>query len=558
MPKIEVSRSDLFALAGIEDPGDEKLARLLTVAKGELDDSDGDRLKIELNDTNRPDLWCVEGVARALKCHASGSRAHLSNLPPAEDEIRVDPGLRGIRPYVAAFKATGWTLSEDDVEALVAMQEKLAASFGRDRSTAASGFYRLDEITFPEDYIAADPSTEYVPLGCEEKMPLSRVLTETETGRAYAHLLKDAEAYPVLRDDEGRVLSFPPVLNSQDTGRVQAGDSNLFCEVTGTDWETVQLTATILAVNLEDRGAGITPLRVVYSGEESDRTEECPAVHRDTMTATLDRIGEVLGTELDPKTVRNALDRMDYASVTVEGESVTGVLPPYRRDGIHPVDMIEDIAVSRGLSAFEPLLPGSFTMGRSADVEDLSDAVRGLMAGAGCEEILRPVLTSMKKVRDMTGTPEQPVAIANPMTAEYGVVRSSLLPGLLEVESTSGHAAYPHRTFEVGEVLVLREGLCHTRIMLACLVCGNQADFGAVHSIAGHLCHSRGIELELLETEDPRFVPGRCASLLLKGRPAGVIGEVHPEVLENWGITSPAAAMELDLPALKLEPSAKG
>ena len=551
MPKIEVGRHDLFSLAGTGELSDDELEDILSIVKGELDDSFQDRLKIELNDTNRPDLWCVEGVARALRCYRRGPEQHLADLPDAGGRVIVDEGLKNIRPYVAAFTACGWSPDEKELEALIDVQEKLAASFGKDRKDAGAGFYRLDDIVFPVKYRAAGPQTSFVPLGEEREMTLSETLELTETGRKFAHILKGCDRMPVIQDEEGKVLSFPPILNSQTTGRVQAGDSRLFCEVTGTRWETVQLMATILACNLEDRGAEITPLRVVYEGEDSSRTGDCPVRFGDMLSASLEDIERITGTHLTAQQVSKALFKMDYDSVEIEGTSVRGTLPPYRRDGIHSVDMVEDIIISMGLSAFDPLLPESFTIGRSSGTQELSDSVRLLMAGAGCEEIVRPVLTSREKVMDLTATDQEPVALANPMTAEYGVVRNTLLPGLLDVESTSAHAAYPHRVFEAGEVLKGDRGVCSTTILLSCLVCGNEADFGDVHSILGALCHARGETLELKPFSDSRFVPGRSAEAVIGGISAGVIGEIHPAVLENWGITRPAAAFEVDLVSLK-------
>jgi phenylalanyl-tRNA synthetase beta chain len=552
MPKIEVSRQDLFTLACIEDPGDEKLADILSLVKGEIDASEGDKLKIELNDTNRPDLWCVEGVARALRCSNSGAEKHLAELPEPEMEIFVDPELAEIRPFVAAFTACGWAPDERELDALIDVQEKLAASFGRNRKTAAMGFYRLDEIEFPIKYRAVSKETSFVPLGEENKMTLSEILNKTETGRTYAHLLEGAELMPLLEENNGNILSFPPVLNSSTTGRVSAGDSRLFCEVTGTDWDTVQLSATILACNLQDRGAEILPIKVNYTEPYPGKTVVSPFIFSDLMTASMDSINSILGANIDPETAQEALRRMDYASVKLDKTGITGVLPPYRRDGIHAVDMIEDIAISIGLSSFEPLLPEQFTLGKCAPIEDLADAVRFLLVGAGCEEILRPVLTSRQKVVELTRTPNSPVSIANPMTAEYGVVRNTLLPGLLEVESTSAHASYPHRIFETGEVLTAcEEGYCRTEVLLTCLVCGNEADFGDIHSIIGSICHARNLQLSLQNTGDDRFIPGRCAEVIINRSVSGVIGELHPAVLDDWGISRPASAFEITLSALQ-------
>ena len=552
MPKIEVSRQDLFTLACIEDPGDEELADILSLVKGEIDASEGDKLKIELNDTNRPDLWCVEGIARALRCSNSGAEKHLAELPEPDMEIFVDPELAEIRPFVAAFTACGWAPDERELDALIDVQEKLAASFGRNRKTAGAGFYLLDEIEFPIKYRAVSKETSFVPLGEENEMTLSEILDVTETGRTYAHLLEGADLMPLLEDSNGNILSFPPVLNSSTTGRVSAGDSRLFCEVTGTDWDTVQLSATILACNLQDRGAEILPIKVNYTEPYRRKTAVSPVIFSDRMTASMDSINSILGTNIDPETAQEALQRMDYASVKLDETGITGVLPPYRRDGIHAVDMIEDIAISMGLSSFDPLLPEQFTLGKCAPIEDLADAVRLLLVGTGCEEILRPVLTSREKVTELTRTPNSPVSIANPMTAEYGVVRNTLLPGLLEVESTSAHAAYPHRIFETGEVLTaFEERYCRTEVLLTCLVCGNEADFGDIHSIIGSICHARNLELSLQNTGDDRFIPGRCAAVIIDGSVSGVIGELHPAVLDGWGISRPASAFEITLSALK-------
>jgi phenylalanyl-tRNA synthetase beta chain len=552
MPKIEVSRRVLFGLARVPDPGDEGLGDLLAPLKGELDGCEGDPIKIELNDTNRPDLWCVEGVARAIRCLAHGREDHLVSMPPPR-ELVVAPGMARLRPFIAGFIASGFVLDQAALDSLISVQEKLADSFGRKRSLAAIGFHRAREIRFPVRYEDVPGSSLMVPLGLEEEISLDQVLTETEKGREYAHLLAGRSRYPVLTDSSGRIFSFPPVLNSNTTGRVRPGDSDLFCDVTGGDWDTVQLTATILACNLEDRGAVITPLLVVYPYDvkSASRSVQSPVRFADTLRTDESGIEKVLGVPVTLADAELALGRMDYASCDSSGGTLVGTLPPYRRDGIHAVDLIEDIVVSMGLDRFPPLLPDEFTMGRSAPEEELADAVRMVFAGAGFEEILRPVLSSGERIGRLSRTPSRPVAISNPMTAEYGVVRNSLLPGLLEVESTSAHAAFPHRTFEVGEVLQRGEhGVCGTVALLACLISGNDADLGDAHSILGALCRERELDLTLEPSDDPRFIPGRSGRVLLDGRCAGILGELHPAVLTDWGVMRPAAGFEILLDSL--------
>lgn len=551
MPKIEVNRRDLSRLSGLAELTPYELERRLVVMKGELDGWEETAVKIELNDTNRPDLWCVEGVARALRCAERGPESHLAGLPEPAGSTEVDAGLEGIRPYIAVFRARGWAPDEEGLDALIATQEKLTESFGRSRSTAAIGFHRAERIDFPVRYAAVSPESTMVPLGYRREMTLEGILEETEKGRLYGDLIAGSRSWPALLDAGENVFSFPPVLNSRVTGEVRPGDSDLFCDVTGTDWHTVQLTAAILACNLEDRGAEILPMQVAYPYQTpGGRRTVCPLVYADSLEIALDELERLLGAPVGERRVLEALGRMDYSDRRLEDGILRGTLPPYRHDGIHPVDMVEDVAIGVGYDHFAPVLPGDYTVGRPAPEEDLSDAVRTLLVGAGCEEILRPVLGSEDRLS--CGLDDRsPVRLANPMTREYGAVRDSLLPGLLDVESVSGRAAYPHRLFEVGEVL--RQGpeeAVLTSISVAALVCGNSVDLGDAHSLLGALCHRRGLELSLREHEDGRFIPGRCARVLIGEAPAGILGEIHPRVLETWGVERPASAFELDLDAL--------
>ena len=238
-------------------------------------------MKIELNDTNRPDLWTVEGVARGLRCFQHGAESHLDGLPDPVRELFVHEGLANVRPFISAFVSRGFAPGVSGLAALVNAQEKLCATMGRERRTAAVGFYRLSGIDFPVHYRAVSPETVFHALGESSAMPLAEVLRNTETGARYAALLAGCSFYPFLEDDHGNQLSFPPVLNSEGTGRVAPDDADLFCEVTGTDIHTVQLLSTILACALEDRGASIEPVRINYP---DGKTVATPVRYADTLT----------------------------------------------------------------------------------------------------------------------------------------------------------------------------------------------------------------------------------------------------------------------------------
>jgi phenylalanyl-tRNA synthetase beta chain len=136
------------------------------------------------------------------------------------------------------------------------------------------------------------------------------------------------------------------------------------------------------------------------------------------------------------------------------------------------------------------------------------------------------------------------------MTENYEFVRNSILPLLLESESISAHAVYPHNIFEVGKIAFLDESDNYgsvSRNALGFMSAHRDAGFNEVNSQVSALLFYLGKDYENRELEDPRFIPGRGAAVFIGGVRVGVFGEVHPTVLENWGITMPTTLAEFDL-----------
>jgi phenylalanyl-tRNA synthetase beta chain len=145
---------------------------------------------------------------------------------------------------------------------------------------------------------------------------------------------------------------------------------------------------------------------------------------------------------------------------------------------------------------------------------------------------------------------DEVVRIANPMTENYEYVRNSILPCLLATETVSANAVYPHRFFEVGKVAYRNDEDNHgsvTRNWLGFLESDRDSNFNDLHSAVSAVFYYLSKAYSLSESEDPRFIPGRCADILHNGRKVGIFGEVHPQVLENWSIAVPCAACEIDL-----------
>jgi phenylalanyl-tRNA synthetase beta chain len=139
------------------------------------------------------------------------------------------------------------------------------------------------------------------------------------------------------------------------------------------------------------------------------------------------------------------------------------------------------------------------------------------------------------------------------MTENYEYVRNSVIASLMASESISGRSVYPHKIFEVGKAAWLDDNEnCRsvTRQLAGFLHAGADANFNTAAGELQTLFYYLALEYDVKESDDPRFIPGRAAAVIYNGKKAGVFGEIHPETLENWGVTVPCTAGEIDLDAL--------
>lgn len=559
MPTIHVKKKDFEKVLGRSVTLSE-LESQLPLVKGEIKgyDESTDEIKMELNDTNRPDLWCVEGVARQIKAHLVKKASpypfyHAKRR--AAGVVTVDPSLKAIRPYIGACIARGLSIDDETLVQLIQTQEKLSESFGRKRQLVSIGLYRMAKIAFPVSYKAVRPEgARFVPLGFESPLTLKDILQRHPKGIAYANILSQAKEYPLLIDYENKILSFPPIINSREIGEVQVGDRDLFVEVTGTDLRMVILTVNILAANLADRGATIEPVEIRYPWvTEFGKKVVMPKTVIPSLPVGLEEFSEVLGEDLAASQVAKVLSAFGY-QVKTRGRRLLVSVPAFRDDLMHPVDVVEDFAISRGYESFKPEMPTQFTVGGLSANETFSDQVRDHLIGMGFQEIISNILTNREElVNRMNLSKTDLVEVENVMSQTYSALRNWVIPSLLRVEAASSKSFYPHRIFEVGEVAVMddkhREGT-HTLLNLAALIAHPSASFSELHSYLDLLMYYLGRPYQLQPAAHPSFISGRVGRVMIEGLDLGVIGEIHPQVLENWQIAMPCTAFELTLNGL--------
>jgi len=380
---------------------------------------------------------------------------------------------------------------------------------------------------------------------------MREILAAHPKGREYGPIVAQFPKFPLLSDGKGEVLTFPPVINSALIGGVRVGDRRLFIDLTGPDLSTILTAASIAACDFADMGFTILPVRVEYPFDTPlGRSIVTPFYFQKETTLEVSEAAKRLGEPFTPDEAAAAIRRMGN-TVRVKGKRLIVAPPEYRNDFLHPVDAIEEIMIGRGMDSFAPVMPRDFTVGRLTAGEEFGRLARETMVGLGYQEMIYGYLGSKRDFVERMGIPPGEVLeIANAMTESFEIVRNSILPNLLASEAVSAHAAYPHRIFEVGKVVVKEpsdnQG-CRTLDSLGLLWADREVGFNEVHAHVLALLYYLSREATLAPVEDPRFIAGRSAEIRFKGKRAGIMGEVHPRVLEAWGIQMPCAAAEIDL-----------
>jgi len=560
MPTIDVDSAELERMLGLKLHGDlSKIDEVLAYAKGEVKqyDEKSGAMSVEIKDTNRPDTWNIEGLARTLKGFL-GLETGLRQYPlgKAIVKVNVDRELKGIRPFIGCSVVRNISLTDAAIRGIMQLQDKLDHTYGRNRRRTSIGLYNFDLISSPLSYTVAKPETvSFVPLGFDKKMNLKEIVEQHPKGLEYGNIVSGHPLFPVLLDAEDKVLSFPPIINSNDLGKVTEETRNILVEVTGTVKETVLNTLRIVTLSLVDRGGKAHAAEVCYPDEDAETT---PSFASRVMKLKVTDVNSVLGLCLSTEKIVKCLEKAGcgakIAGPIREGQAEAELsvqVPCYRLDVMHPVDLIEDVAIAYGYNKIEPRWRKLPTTGAVRPEQEPLDTARELMVGMGFQEILSFTLTSPESLfAKMNLKRQQVVEIVNPKVQALNCLRNWLLPGLMEFLSCNLHVECPQRIFELGKATVLDEkGETKTldEEMLAAAVSHTTAGFSEVKSCLDALLSNMGVEWRIKPRSHRSFVRGRVGAVVVAGKEVGFLGEIHPRVLEAWTLENPVAAFELHM-----------
>ncbi|HDI02639.1 MAG TPA: phenylalanine--tRNA ligase subunit beta, partial [Candidatus Aenigmarchaeota archaeon] len=508
-------------------------------------------LKVDIKDTNRPDLWSVEGIARELKGHYKIEEG----LPRYEVKksglvVIVEKKVEKVRPKTVCAVIKGLKLDDESIKQMIQLQEKVCQTFGRNRDLAAIGVYDYDKIKGPIRYTTFKPKElKFVPLGFEKEMYLDEILKEHPKGQEYGYLLEGKEEYPIFIDSEGNVLSMPPIINSNYTGKVDESTRNVFVEVSGHDINHISVALNVIVTALKERGGEIYSVDVKYGNE----TVTTPNLEPKRAEMRVDYCRKILGIDISGEEMVKLLRESRFDAVA-KGDKIEVLYPAYRNDIMDERDLVEEVAISFGYNKIEPEEPKIYTRGEELEIEKFCNRVREICIGLGLQEVLNFTLTSKEDLLKNMRVEGEVVEIENPVSSNWCVFRNSLLPGCLRFLSYNKHVEYPQKIFEIGDTIEIdetRETKTRDVRRLAVLLTDRIVGYENISSILDAILRNLGVTYKLKEKESKKFIEGRCAAVLVNNEVIGEVGEIHPQVLENFELELPVVALELDLEKLK-------
>lgn len=529
MPTITIDKKDFLSLIG-KHLSDDKLAERLAMFGTDVEKVTPKEIHLEVF-PNRPDLLSQEGLARAFKNFISKPTLNLYKAKKSEYKAKIDPKVKKVRPCVAAAVIKNIKLNDATVKSLMQVQEKLHTTHGRNRKKVSIGVYNLDKIKFPLLYTTKKPDFKFIPLEYKKNMALNQILEKHPKGIDYAHLLKEFKEYPMWLDADNKVLSMPPIINSEHT-KVTQRTKNLFIDATGTDQKAVEQALNIIVTSLADRNAEIHQIKInknIY-----------PNLRNKKIKISLSYINKILGLNLSESKFKILINKMgmDYSKGSV-------IIPCYRTDILHPIDIAEDIAIAYGYENFQEEIPLISTIGEEAKIEEFKRTLANLLTSSGLIETNTYHLINLQAQTKKAKANISPIEIKNPLNLEYNSLRAWMIPSLLEVLKNNKHNEYPQNIFEMGVVFTPKE-----KYRLAILIAHSKTTFTEAKQILDIIFRNLGLEYKIKDTSHPSFIPGRVGRISCKNKDIAYIGEISPEVLNNFGLEVPVVAIELNISTL--------
>ncbi len=520
----------------------EKIISTLPFIGLDIEEETKDHVNVEYS-PNRPDYSTDYGIISSLQ-GLLGIKTGMPKLKikKGKDTITVNPSVRKIRPFVTAIEARNGKLDDETIRQLIVMQEDLHNGIGRRRKKTSIGIHDLDKISFPLTYTTTDKNHKFIPLDSSQEMSIRDILEgTTEAGIKYGYLLANSRKVPIISDSNGHTISLPPIINSERT-KISNNTKNLLVEVTAIEKNTAEDTLAIVANVLQDAGFELFSIKIAGANNST------PLLKPRNLILDSDLVNKILGIKISIPTMVSALrkSRLDAQS---KGEKIICTIPRYRTDIFGSMDLVEEVALGYGIENLEPTIPESISVGQKNKITTSLDSISSVMIGLGFSEVMNFGLISQRVLCDYTKRDlSKIVSVSDSKSQEHTILRNAILPGLIDTLSRNIHESYPQKLFETGVVFFQKNDDIKEEIHLACVSAHNDVSFTEIKSILqSFLKATFGFGCRTTTSSNSMFLDGRSADIFVNNDKVGEIGEISPEVIDNFKLRVPIAAFEIKL-----------
>jgi len=539
MPVIELSYSRLQKLIG--KVSKKQIFESLPFLGLDVESENEKRIRVEYS-PNRPDYSTDFGIALGLQgllgIETGGIKLKIKKSN--EYKIHVTSSISKIRPYVTGIIAKNGKINGEILEQLIQMQEDLHMGIGRKRKKSSIGIHDLDKISFPLLYTTTTRNHKFIPLNSEKELPISEIISDTETGKNYGHLIGQSSQVPIIIDSNKKTVSFPPIINAAIT-TVTTKTKNLFVEVTGINKYDAEDMLSIIATILQSTGFTLENIQI------SGAKNSSPKLQEKKMIVDSSLINQTLGLNLNPSKIITSLKKSRLDAIS-RGRNIVCTIPAYRFDIFGPMDLVEEVALGYGIQNFEPALSPSQTIGQINSISLQLKSLSQTMIGLGFLEALNSSLSSKRVLYDMTNrNSTKIISVLDSKSQEHTILRDSILPGLLENLSRNIHESYPQKMFETGSIFNLDNQISE-KTNLVVVSAHKDANFTEIKSVLQTILNiGFGIQIETKTAINPSFKNGHCADVIFNKNIIGIIGEIDSKIIDNYKIRVPVVGFEISL-----------
>jgi len=520
---------------------------------------------------DRPDLLSHETLAKASRSFLNYKIENTNmEVKKGNGTVKVDKSLEGVRPIIMSAIVrgvkTGDSIEEKEkfIQTLMDHQEKLHLTLGRKRKLSSIGVHDLEKIKPPFRYETVDSSFKFIPLSEDFEMSIAEILDKHPKGIEYAHLMKDVTKFPIILDSKDDVISFPPIINGEQT-TVTKETKDFFIDVTGLDERSCEACLLLICLSLGERGGIIENLEISFSGKKTITTPNGESINYRVPESLIHKI---LGLKLSNSQIRESITKM--GGELIESRTVTDgpnnaerwsdcvigeiehiiSMPRWRSDIMHPIDIVEDIAIGFGYENLPEQMSSVHLDSIPLKSAQMNRRIRSSLRALGLQEIQSLTLSNDRDQFERTRWKSKGMVtnIANPISKDHTILRQYILPSLLQILSANRHQELPQRIYELGHII--NESKNNYAFSWSCAEVGG--GFTAAKGFAQSIIRDLGIKIDevsfqAIEEENGPWLLGRGAKIVVQGIEIGQFGEIDPIVSEKYGLKTPIHAGEFSI-----------